>query len=694
MSFSIREWFGGADRKAVLLMLLIFASGFALRAGTVHAAGVYSEAHSQPLMYDMDSYYNLRLASNLLNEGELSEGGWDRYSYYPPGVPLDYPPLLPYLTVTLYLLFTWLLPGLTDTAFWLPAIIAPLTGVAVFAVARSLDCDDVSATTAGLLATAAPFYFMRTVPGFYDTDMFNLLLPLAVLLTLHLSLRDGDWRMAVLSGALMAVFSTAWNGWQIIYSLMILAVILHAIIYHRREPIIFLLTSTLLIVLLDPLAIPSIPLGLMKIPMATAHPFPNPYVTITELQRPGFEDVVMALGPGLLLAGLAGFRPLLRDWRESIVLPATILWTITGAMSLLWGIRFSELLTAPLLITSALFLADLRVSSPAPEFRRSLQFAVAIMVVLPSLIICLGQYSALHPRVDDGLLDAAAYIRDETPPDTVVICNWVHGHFFAFMAHRPVNFDGRLAYIETLARRGPGYPLDPRVPGVYREYWQDRALATTDPYLADEILSMMASSGDEAYLEILNATGDPAGSAVMLRDAMAVDGPSREAYLKGRGLDWSAASRVASTLSRSSGYVLVTYDRLIDKGYWIFYYGNWNFTGKTREPVYSTGGIIQGWPLRSSDGLFWDGERVTFNGLKVSGLYLVDGGIRRVNGDPDGDLVAFVLYDRNRTVVLERRYEDSMFTRLVLLGDGGGVFRAVMRSGDVTVWEPRRVREK
>lgn len=98
-------------------MLIIFASGFALRAGTVTVAGVYSEAHSQPLMYDMDSYYNLRLASNLLNEGELSEGGWDRYSYYPPGVPLDYPPLLPYLTVTLYLLFTWLLPGLTDTAF-------------------------------------------------------------------------------------------------------------------------------------------------------------------------------------------------------------------------------------------------------------------------------------------------------------------------------------------------------------------------------------------------------------------------------------------------------------------------------------------------------------------------------------------------------------------------------------------------
>ena len=672
-------------------MLIIFASGFALRAGTVSVAGVYSEAHSQPLMYDMDSYYNLRLASNLLNEGELSEDGWDRYSYYPPGVPLDYPPLLPYLTVTLYLLFTWLLPGLTDTAFWLPAIIAPLAGVAVFAAARSLDCDDVSAITAGLLATAAPFYFMRTVPGFYDTDMFNLVLPLAILLTLHLSLRDGDWRMAVLSGALMAVFAAAWNGWQIIYSIMALSVILHSLLYRRREPLIFLITSTLLIVVMDPRAIPSIPLGLMKIPVARADPFPDPYANITELQRPGFDDVLMALGPGLLLAGLAGFRPLFRDWRDSIVLPVIILWTLTGAASLLWGIRFSELLTAPLLITSALFLADLGTASRvSPGFRRKLQVAVAIMVVLPSLIISTGQYSALHPRVDDSLLDAADYIRAKTPPDTVVISNWVHGHFFAFMANRPVNFDGRLAYIETAAKRGPGYPLDPRIPGVYREYWQDRALATTDPHLADEILSMLASSGDDAYLEVLNATGDPAGSAVILGEVLAVDGSSRAEYLQDRGLDPVASGRVASTLSRRSCYVLVTCDRLIDKGYWILYYGNWNFTGKTRKPVYSTGGIVQGWPLRTSDGLLWDGEKISFNGLRVSELYLVDAGVRKVEGDPQGGLVAFVLYDRNRTVVLERGYEDSMFARLVFLGDGGGVFRAAMRSRDVTVWEPIR----
>lgn len=65
-----------ADRRTLVLMLVIFSAGFALRAGAVATVpGIYSESYSQPYMYDMDSYYNLRLASNLLEHGTLSEDG-------------------------------------------------------------------------------------------------------------------------------------------------------------------------------------------------------------------------------------------------------------------------------------------------------------------------------------------------------------------------------------------------------------------------------------------------------------------------------------------------------------------------------------------------------------------------------------------------------------------------------------------
>ncbi|MGB9838318.1 STT3 domain-containing protein [Methanothermobacter sp.] len=686
------------DRRTLVLMLVIFATGFALRAGSVATVqGVYSGTYSQPYMYDMDSYYNLRLASNLLDHQALSEDGWDRYSYYPPGVPLNYPPLLAYLTILVYMILSPL-TGLTDLAFWLPAFIAPLAGVLVFALARSLECDDLSSAAAGFLAVSVPFYFMRTVPGFYDTDMFNLVLPLAVVLSLHLSVEKGSWRHAVFGGALMALYSAAWNGWQILYCILAASVILSRSL-RRREPIIFLLVSTALIEVIAPGSIPSILSGALRIPegVSSAYPFPNPYANITELQRPGPADAVMALGPGLLLAGTAGFGALIRDHRKGLMLPLLTLWTVTGAVSMLWGIRFSEVAAVPLPVTSALFLNEIRrteitagfMDLSDPKFRKALHVAVAAMVVLPSFLICIDSYSALHPRVNDDLMAAAHYIRENTSSGTVVICNWVHGHFFAFMAERPVNFDGRLAYIETIPWRGSDYPLDPRVPGVYREYWQDRALATSDPVLSAEILSMLASSGDDAYLEVLKNENDSAASALILGDVLGVKSAERADYLMERyGFHEDAAKNLASILKRKSDYVLVTYDRLIDKGYWILYYGSWNFTGKTEEPLYSTGTILSIEPLRSSDGLLYDDGSVKFNGMNVSRLYLVNGTSEIIEGDPDSDIVAFALLARNRTVVLQREYERSMFVRLVILGDGGGVFRAVMRSGDVTVWEP------
>lgn len=686
------------DRRTLVLMLVIFSAGFALRAGAVATVqGIYSETYSQPYMYDMDSYYNLRLASNLLEHGTLSEDGWDRYSYYPPGVPLDYPPLLAYLTILVYMILSPL-TGLTDLAFWLPAFIAPLAGVLVFALARSLDCDDLSSAAAGLLAVSVPFYFMRTVPGFYDTDMFNLVLPLAVVLSLHLSLKEVSWRYAVLGGVFMALYSTAWNGWQILYILLAASVIV-SFKLRRREPIILLLVSTALIEVLAPGSILSIFSGALRIPggVSSAYPFPNPYANITELQRPGLADAVIALGPGLLLAGLAGFRALIRDHRKSVLLPLLSLWTVTGAVLMLWGIRFSEVAALPFLVTSALFFSGILrngirvgfMDFSDPTFRKALHVSVAAMMVLPSFLICIESYSALHPRVNDDLMAAADYIRENTSSGTVVICNWVHGHFFALMAERPVNFDGRLAYIETIPWRGADYPLDPRVPGVYREYWQDRALATSDPVLSAEILSMLASSGDDAYLEVLKNENDPAASAIILGDVLGVKRGERADYLIERhGFHDGTAKKVESILNRKSDYVLVTYDRLIDKGYWILYYGSWNFTGKTEEPLYSTGTITSLEPLKSSDGLVYGGGSVKFNGVNVSRLYLVNGTPRIIEGDPDSDIVAFALLQRNRTVVLQRKYEGSMFVRLVLLGDGGGVFRAVMRSGDVTVWEP------
>ncbi|MGZ7068061.1 MAG: STT3 domain-containing protein, partial [Methanobacterium sp.] len=98
----------------IVISLIIFSLGFFIRFESTHLTGVpenekafYQDENNLPYMYDMDSYYNYRLTVNYLNHGYLGDKiingkEWDLHSYYPPGVPMDYPPLITYLTAFLY----------------------------------------------------------------------------------------------------------------------------------------------------------------------------------------------------------------------------------------------------------------------------------------------------------------------------------------------------------------------------------------------------------------------------------------------------------------------------------------------------------------------------------------------------------------------------------------------------------------
>ncbi len=87
----------------------IFLLGFLIRIDSAYLPGVpadeksfYEEANNLPYMYELDSYYNYRLTDNFINHGYMGDviingTDWDLHSYYPPGVPLDYPPLIVFL---------------------------------------------------------------------------------------------------------------------------------------------------------------------------------------------------------------------------------------------------------------------------------------------------------------------------------------------------------------------------------------------------------------------------------------------------------------------------------------------------------------------------------------------------------------------------------------------------------------------
>ncbi len=100
----------------------------------------------------------------------------------PPGQSAEYPPLIVYFTAFTYKfvnLFTHV--PLNAVAIWIAPFIASLAVIPAYLLVRRIT-NDYGGITAGLLVGLAPAYFAHTFAGFFDTDQFNMLLPLLVVM--------------------------------------------------------------------------------------------------------------------------------------------------------------------------------------------------------------------------------------------------------------------------------------------------------------------------------------------------------------------------------------------------------------------------------------------------------------------------------------------------------------------------------
>ena len=223
--------------KPIIIVILLFSLVFFLRAEAASISGVpdqmktyFQEDSGLPYFSEMDSYYNYRLTENFIEHGytgDIIKNGtnWDLHSYFPPGRSADYPPLLIWVTALLYYLAN--LFGqypLLVVSFWTPAIIASLAVIPAYLFIRRIS-NEYGGITAGILVGVSTFYFSHTFAGFFDTDMFNMIMPLLVVWFFSESITSTESRrkmlFAVLAALSMFVFSLAWEGWWYIFYLVI-----------------------------------------------------------------------------------------------------------------------------------------------------------------------------------------------------------------------------------------------------------------------------------------------------------------------------------------------------------------------------------------------------------------------------------------------------------------------------------------
>jgi len=738
----------------IAAVLLIFAIGFFLRIGSAYVTGTpvdeksfVLDENNLPYMYELDSYYNYRLTNNYLEHGYMGDviidgREWDMHSYAPSGVPLDYPPLIVYLTAFIYKfinLFTSV--PLLVVCFWLSAFIAPLAGVVAYLFARRLTNED-GAVVAGILTVLAPFYFIRTVSGWFDTDIFIILFPLLVVWIFWESTIHKDPKksliLAAVAGFIMFLFALAWNGWQYYFYLMAFFSILWVLgCYIRGKPVnqflkVFLtfigVTIILLTVTTGVLSLLKVlygPLEFVKLGSQSPWtPWPDVYLSVSELAEPTLDGVMAGVGFALF-GGIFGLiwilRVLLNDKLKKSYLNSMnlflyiflVLWTLTGFLALFKGSRFIMIMIPPLAISTGImvglcvdYLDILRNNNSSNRFlavfrkkkylTHILALAVILIVILPSVANVLKTLE-MPPGADDNLWDSLEWINYNTPNNTVVFSNWPAGHIITSIANRSVSMDGRMAYIETVQSRNldNAYPYGVKSPTTAREYWIDRAFFTSDENLSAGIFRMLATSGDIAYLTLDEYTKNTTRTVEILNNILGVDKTvAMDLMVNHYNLSQIQSDKILTYTHPDNPrpYVIWTYTQMVGKGFWIFNFGNWDLDKNGGENFTYAFADIQkeGDILTSKTGLILDlkSGNATYKGEIPYCVIRSNGGIEnKTYLNQSSNYCIVILFDESQMIVIDKRSENSMFTKMVLERVDTAKFKVQYKNNSTAVWQ-------
>ena len=232
--------------KPIIIIVLLFILAFSLRADAVNISGVpqnytslFEDPNGLPYFSEMDSYYNYRMTHDLIDNGFVGDAvingtNWDLHSAYPSGRTATTTSLLMYITAFTYKLVNVFgdVP-LNEVCIWIAPFIASLAVIPAYLFVRRLS-NDYGGIAAGILVGLAPAYFLHTFAGFFDTDVFNMLFPTMIVGFFIMSILSKNIKSKsiyiVLSAAMMALYSVAWEGWWYVFYLVIGTAIVYLLV--------------------------------------------------------------------------------------------------------------------------------------------------------------------------------------------------------------------------------------------------------------------------------------------------------------------------------------------------------------------------------------------------------------------------------------------------------------------------------
>ena len=157
------------------------------------------------------------------------------HSYYPSGREVGgYQPMIAYVTSFLYGIVNMFQDmSIKEVAFWTGAFISSFAVIPVYIFTRRIT-NDFGAIAATLIVALGPNYISHTFAGFFDTDMFNVTLPLFFILFFVEAVKSDKLVhriiFAILSVITIGIYSLSWTGYMFYPAVMIIVMIVFFIL--------------------------------------------------------------------------------------------------------------------------------------------------------------------------------------------------------------------------------------------------------------------------------------------------------------------------------------------------------------------------------------------------------------------------------------------------------------------------------
>ncbi len=560
-----------------------------------------------PYLLASDSFYYYYLTENILETGKISAtikgskflnplalaplGHWE---------PLKLHPYVGFFIYQFLKLFNPQIDLMTAVSFT-PLFLIFFILIVYFLIGYLMSIRPVILGLGALVFLLAPIFIKRSSFGWYDDDPHNILFTFLLLAVLFHSLSQFKYRRAslgcaVLLSLVLSLYAFFWQGWVLMFCLIVvslLVLLIYSFFGAKSQRTARSLLAYLICFILTTFAAISVSFGakdffvlfqegtsaLKDFLIPKISSWPDMYLTVGELQKPPFNEVMEYLGGIILFISTVGgfFLSLVQSARNSgnesgrtylsqkIIL--TIFFSVTFVLALK-AHRFILLCLIPLSLMSPIALQYwlglleniFSRLTLKPVLRLGLLGALFIFfTAMPVYLIQASLPTLLNPIYNETWESALTEIRDKTPPNSIINTWWPPGHFIKAISHRRVTFDGGSI-------------------NVPQAYWIAQAFLATNEREAVGILRMLNLSANQAA-EYLQSLGLPLSQCIsIIKIAVSLDETKARTILSNFLKDpLKTDSLLKLTHGVPASSYCLLYNEFVESALQLDFIARWNF---------------------------------------------------------------------------------------------------------------------